>query len=357
MNNTFADFFKLFKAYIEKSYLKENLLSSDVDILEHLLNPLIKMKNITNKNGDLLYLDKSRVSRIITNKDNLPTTITDECSFLKTNKGIQSEYVSIFKKCIPNTQVAVLLYSLGIKEYNNDPYEYLYFHFINCLCGNNIRSTDNSILIWRNGCNSLKLTSGDIFDYCFSRKSRKEIITIPVNTTFDTHVSTKIEKFKPLVSSETLHGKWIQRCKNAELSEKDIQNKINDFLNSHYLIDAKIDEYSIGTIVPFDTANGLSYLVALTVFDDNNVAHSNEEDVKIAIKELIRFYDFNGQGYSLYIPLLGTGRSRIGLSNKESFELIKNTLLDEKEHIQGSVNIIALPEVFEELTKGECNAK
>lgn len=357
MNNTFADFFKLFKAYIDRSYLKENLLSSDVEILEYLLNPLIKMKNITNKNGDLLYLDKSRVSRIITNKDNLPAAITDKCSFLKTNKDIRNKYVEMFKSCIPNTQVDVFLDSLGIKEYNNDPYENLYFYFINRVCGNNIRSTDNSILIWRNGCNSLKLTSGDIFDYCFSRKSRKEIITIPVNTTFDTHVSTKIEKFKPLVSSETLHGKWIQRCKNAGLVEEDIQNKINDFLNSHYLNDAKTNEYPIGTVVPFDTANGLSYLVALTVFDGNNVAHSNEEDVKIAIQELIHFYDLNGQGYPLYIPLLGTGRSRIGLSNKESFDLIKNTLLAEKEHIQGLVNIIALPEVFEELAKGECNAK
>ncbi len=357
MNNTFADFFKNLKTSLDNSVKNENSLSSDVDILEYLLDPLITARDIRNKNGDFLYLDKSRVSRILTNKDNLPVVITDEYSFLKTNKDIKNKYITLFKKDISNSQIDELLKLLNVTECNGNPYETLYFIFIERLCNKNILDDEHSIVIWQNGCNSLRLVSGNIFDYCFRKRSQNEIITIPVNTTFNTHVSTKMENIKPLVSSETLHGKWIQRCKSAGITEDDIKEKVNLFLDSYCEIDSKTKEYPVGTIVPFNTSNGSSYLMVLAGFDNNNVAHSNRDELKKAIKKLIEFYDFNGQGYPLFIPLLGTGRSRIGLSYKESFELIKNTLLEEKNHIQGSVNIIALPEAFEKIIKEGSNVK
>lgn len=356
MNITFADFFKTFKDHLDSEVKVEKHICSDCELMSYLLDPVIKMKNIENKNGELLYLNKSRVSRILTNKDNIPTAISSEYPYLKTNKDIKSKYIVLFENCISLQHAIMLLKSLSDEEYKDNPYEALYYCFIYCLCNNNIRSSNESILIWKNGCNSIHFVSGNIFDYCFRRKSGDEIIVIPVNTNFDAHVSTKTEYINPLISSETLHGKWIQRCENSGITEQDIQNKINTFLKTHYSNKSSNRNYPVGTIVPFDTTNGSTYLVALAVFDCDNRAHSNEENMRNVIEKIIDFYDYNGQGYPLYIPLLGTGRSRIGLSFKQSYELIKDVLLKEKEHIQGSVNIIALPEAFKEIVKGDSNA-
>lgn len=343
---TFAEFFKGFKKYINSEVIKMKNITSDSDKLNYLFELLIKAKNIKNKNGDLLYLDKSRCSLILSNKTNVPVLISSEYSYLKTNADIRKEYILFFKKCISSLNVEELLNLLG--EKGSDKYAVLYDCFVESLITNNIRNNELSILLYENGINTVRLVQGDIFDYCFKRNSEKNIIMIPVNTNFDVHVSTKLE-MNPLVSSETLHGQWVQRCRNSGFSEKQIQNKIQTFLKKQHNEEFLNGAYQIGTIVPFDTKRGITYLIAISQFDENNNAHSNKEDMEKAIKKLIEFYDHNGQGYSLYIPLIGTGRSRADLSFQQAFELIKGTLLNNKEHIQGTIKIIALPTVYEKI--------
>lgn len=110
-----------------------------------------------------------------------------------------------------------------------------------------------------------------------------------------------------------------------------------------------LQEYPVGTTVIIEETKAIFYLLAVSVFDENNIAHSSTEEIKRAIKYLLEFYNENGQGYKLYMPLIGTGRSRAGLDFQESYDLIINTLLDNESFIQGSINIVIRPEVYRTL--------
>ena len=45
----------------------------------------------------------------------------------------------------------------------------------------------------------------------------------------------------------------------------------------------------------------------------------------------------------MYIPLLGTGRSRANLSFQDSFDLIINTFMKHKQLLQGEITIVIHP--------------
>ncbi len=347
MSITFIDFFRAFKLSVNEAFAKEKSLCSDSDKINFLFEPLIKTKNIKNKNGDLLYLDKSRTSLILTAKERVPKAISNEYHFLKTNADIKKDYLRLFKSSISSSQIETLLNILEIQNVNG--YVALYDCFVDALLNDDINPNKNLMVIWEKGCNSINFVSGNIFEHCFKRRPFEEIIVIPVNTKFDVHVSTKSEKIKPLVSNRTLHGKWIERCANSNIKEMEIKNNILESLSVQYPEKSIKSGYPIGTVVPYNTKMGITYLLAVSTFDENNVAHSSSDEISWSIKKLIEFYDVNGQGYSLYIPLIGTGRSRANLSYKESFKLISDELIKNCNRIHGTVNIIALPEIYEKI--------
>ena len=64
------------------------------------------------------------------------------------------------------------------------------------------------------------------------------------------------------------------------------------------------------------------------------------------------YYDRCGQGDPMAIPLLGTGMSRAYLSYQDSFDLIRETILANKQLIQGKVFIVATPEAYEQILIG-----
>ena len=51
------------------------------------------------------------------------------------------------------------------------------------------------------------------------------------------------------------------------------------------------------------------------------------------------FYDRNGQGDPMFLPLMGTGSSRVDITHEQSLEIIKSSVLA-SEKINGSVNIV-----------------
>ena len=90
-------------------------------------------------------------------------------------------------------------------------------------------------------------------------------------------------------------------------------------------------------------------LLAISHFDGNGNAQSTQQDIASAIESLLRHYDTHGQGANLYLPLLGTGLSRAGLSNAESYKLFVDAATSRAAHISGKVTIVVLPEVADEL--------
>ena len=49
----------------------------------------------------------------------------------------------------------------------------------------------------------------------------------------------------------------------------------------------------------------------------------------------------------MYIPLLGTGRSRANLSYQDSFDLILDTFMKHKQLLQGKISIVIQPNIKE----------
>jgi len=73
----------------------------------------------------------------------------------------------------------------------------------------------------------------------------------------------------------------------------------------------------------------------------------------MSIIKMISYYDQKGQGYDLYLPLIGTGMSRANLSYQESYDLIISILLDNKNRISGNINIVIQPDVMKTLNVRE----
>ena len=115
-------------------------------------------------------------------------------------------------------------------------------------------------------------------------------------------------------------------------------------------IGGKADKYSIGTTVAIQEKNTIFYLLAVSDFDDRNVARSSKDLIKKAIEKLLDYYDELGLGYEIYIPLLGTGKSRAHLTPKESMQLIKDTLVEQQLKINGHIFIVALENIIAELS-------
>ena len=120
--------------------------------------------------------------------------------------------------------------------------------------------------------------------------------------------------------------------KNVPIS--DIDKGINDILSLQGIVPAKILNHDIkdrgkiecyekGTIAQYEYENTVFYLMALSEFDENNNAQNTKEDLVQTIIKLIDYYDKKGNGFDIYLPLLGTGQSRTGVTREEYNEVLK----------------------------------
>ncbi|MBR3624007.1 MAG: hypothetical protein IKN43_11760, partial [Selenomonadaceae bacterium] len=206
--------------------------------------------------------------------------------------------------------------------------------------------------IWKRGSGAIILEYGDIFKL-LDDESFQHIVAIPVNDTFDTIVDEDPTLVRaPLVSKETNHGKWIEFMKSRSFSVEEIDTKIKESLNK--LDDVETEEiseeikdrgnrikYPIGTTAFVSVGNNVyCILVALSVFNRNNKAESNPRKLIKSICNLLEYYDEHGQGYDLYMPIMGAGMSRTNLDKQEAFEIMKTTVLANKWNIHGKVHIV-----------------
>lgn len=341
---------------------------SNEDFTRELFAPFVTAGNVKDKNGELLELNKSRVSRLLAGKDDVPSAMRNALSMLdiaeRTAEGFSdflADNIDAHRQDDLIADVSQLAGSgLTKRVKSNDISMFLTELFIEAVKINNVAIANKDAIIWNNGSNSIEIVEGDIFKFAFENRSRttKNIVVIPVNTAFDTQVSTKLETDGiPLVSENTLHGKWLIRWIRSGESVADLDSRIIESLNCQGKMptgkskskNGKADCYEIGTAAIIDIEKAAFYLVATAAFDERNNAHSTREEIKTALIELLKIYDNFGQGYPMYIPLFGTGRSRAGLSYQESFELIKQTLLENKNRIQGHVKIVVVSEAMKDI--------
>jgi len=204
--------------------------------------------------------------------------------------------------------------------------------------------------LWANGKNKVLAFYGDLFK--ITDKSEKKIVVIPVNDTFETIVDDDLAQDKPLVSLTTIHGQWIKYMNSKGIESKTLSTMISDNLKNRKIEPIKIytgeeknrgnkESYELGTIATINGENNTTfYLIAISNFDENNKANSSRKKIRNCVDELIEFYDTNGQGYQIYIPLFGTGRSRADLNHQQAFKIIKNAVLTNEKSIHGIINIV-----------------
>ena len=210
----------------------------------------------------------------------------------------------------------------------------------------------------------LVLRYGDLWKTAFNTKKKKKIVVVGVNTTFDTNVDENLSMVnKPLVSPTTIHGRWLKCMKDRNVAISDIDAKISNslklqgispmkVLSRNVKARGKLECYSKGTIAQYEYGNTVFYLLALSEFDENNNAQNTKEELVETITKLINYYDKKGNGFDIYIPLLGTGQSRTGITRKDSLEIMASLFELYEEKIQGCVNIVVYSEDRDKVSLG-----
>lgn len=204
------------------------------------------------------------------------------------------------------------------------------------------------------GAAKVNICYGDLMKIAFPKKSgRKKIVVISVNTAFDTIVDDDLALYdKPLVSPNTIHGRWINNMVKNGITIASVDSNINNYIQKNNIMPVReltrmekprgnLKDFDNGTIVIAPEYNGITFfLLALSEFDKNNEAQSTKDDVIKCLKKLLSFYSSNGQGFEMYLTLMGTGRSRAGLTHEESLQTIKSVLSLYKQKIQGTINVV-----------------
>ena len=204
-----------------------------------------------------------------------------------------------------------------------------------------------SSLVWEQGTGKIRAVYDDIIKIGFPQKDKGEkIVVIPVNNCFDTIVGDGV------VSAKTIHGQWIKNMNKHGVSTAKLDKIIGQAIIDQVLQPTKVytrkekskgklERFPIGTVLPIAGGNGLTYyLLALSEFDENLNAQCSKEDFVGCIQSLISFYDRNGQGNPAYLPLMGTGLSRVNISQSESLNIIVNMLRLNRDKIHGELNVV-----------------
>ena len=365
----FASFIKTIKPFAD------NIGISDEDFVSGLIDyASVELKIVVkNKKGDnTYYITKSKISRLLNQKEDISSTIRAPFCKPSAKQALMKALPQFFDDYLNRSRLIAMeqaLKELVQRDYSLDERtksEYLALQgvelfavvLIEAIKANNLKVQKTKEL-WRSGNNSINFISGDLIKIAFENTlTERRIVVIPVNTAFDTQLSTNAEEdLFPLVSEKTIHGQWLTLILQV-IDKNELDCRIQKYLcasgatpiGTSRGIDGKADKYSIGTTVAIQEKSTIYYLLAVSDFDDRNVARSSKDLIKKAIEKLLDYYDELGLGYEIYIPLLGTGKSRAHLTPKESMQLIKDTLVEQHLKINGHIYIVALEDTILELS-------
>ncbi len=347
---------------------------SDEEFVRDYLSPLVEGCRIKNKNNDPFELNKARVSLLLNQNAEVPMALRDAIRIVDAENIVSHE----MQDFIDNTLAPNKLISLidSILKFAEEDRERLTVEERNSLrnCSDQPRifftrslflaiqvsnRVDQIIPIWHRGNSYADCVCKDLLTFGFQNRSTKtNIIVIPVNTTYDTRISWQYEQEpNPLVSPSTIHGMWLNRWQQAGYQVDGLDDRIRNSLKLHGFMPVKTEldkrsecfQYPIGSISVIEERNAVFYLLAISQFDETNTAHTTLESLKMAIRSLLSFYDHHGQALPLYLPLVGTGRSRAGLSYVESFKMICEQIIGMGDNLQGSIHIVAQSDAFTEI--------
>ena len=224
-----------------------NSAISDEEFLNAFLLPFVIAGDIKNKNGEEFHLDKARTSKIMNQKDDVPTRLREALAIygiLEKTKdemlGFVEDYMDPAKyKDLTERLLELPQLDLNTKYTSTESLkvnviaDFLANLLLMSLSERNVAEPDTT-LIWKHGINSIEVQTGDLFRFGFDNRHRKKnIVVIPVNTAFDTHITRKVEKVPyPVVSENTIHGQWLVRMKESGEQMNQIDTRITKSLEN-----------------------------------------------------------------------------------------------------------------------------
>jgi len=348
---------------ILKLYLK-NPEQSNEKTMNDFLEPLVLAGKIKDREGKTFYLEKGRVSRILNQKEDVPSTLRNTLEIYDIENKMKenfSDYIDdhINKNLADKLKIYLIEICREESESSNviSLADALTTSLVLAIQNSNLNKSEEKIL-YKRGTSKVAVIHADIFNYGFgNRRKPKNIVVIPVNTWFSTHVTRKMENMDlQLVSENTLHGQWLIRWEQSNGDIENLNHRINKSLKNEKISAndgvSGQSEYPIGSIAIVEDDKAVYYLTAISSFDEYNRAHSTENVVRTAVYNILNLYDKNGQGNKLFIPLMGSGRSRAGLTMQESYECILEELLKNEELLQGEIFIVVNPEYSDDVQTG-----
>lgn len=188
-----------------KPYCKRKRIS-DEEFVNDLVSTIVISENILDKEGKELYLDKSRVSNLLTHKDDVPEALRraltkngleDKVSegfryFYKKNidTSRDTEILTEFKNYIKNDSISDIEKNTILSE---DPCLLLLKLFLSTLKQENKATAQKDTIVWSRGKNYIKVVAGDLFKRGFDKRNKNNrIVVIPVNTTFETRLTEEV---------------------------------------------------------------------------------------------------------------------------------------------------------------------
>lgn len=186
----------------------------------------------------------------------------------------------------------------------------------------------------------------DLLKVAFPKTPEKEkIVVIAVNRCFDTIIS------KDLVKADSVHGQFLQKFIKNDSDrlqlDREIETSLHEFDIPYEVLSrsdkryGKLKRYPLGAVARINGKNGITFfLLALTKFDVNCVAHCNKHEYVDCILKLFEYYDAHGQGNELYLYPMGTKMARTGLSKKEALDATVVLTKISKEYLKSKTTII-----------------
>ncbi len=346
-----------------KKYVLDSSASNE-EILNALLEPYVDAGRVRGRKGEAFHLNAPRTSSLINGKADVPKALKHPLRRYgivdSTAKNMGCFIADYIGEEDASLLMSDILSSLDCGEpadqsareelsaLKADASRFLAAALVESL--RNCNLTTNRRLLWQHGSGSLSVEVGDLFSKGFGRRRKsRNVVVIPVESSFDTIVTTGCESIgRPRVSVRTLHGKWLQRMYACGETPESLEARISANLSLRG-IEARSDiegrgRYPIGTIAAVENDKALFFLLAVSDFDGGNISRSCPDMVRAAVSALVDTYNAMGQGLDLYLPLVGTGLSRAGLSHRGSYGLITETLAAHARDIHGSMTIMVCPD-------------
>lgn len=191
----------------------------------------------------------------------------------------------------------------------------------------------------------LYIKFGDLLGEEITSSEQRTNIVIPFNRCFD------IEVDDSLISRNSLHGKIVNRLIESEKYDKaSLQEAISSALrrvSSHGYV-PEIADKQIGNSVRYPAGavacipgirNEYYFCLGLSKFNQEKAEPTKSEYITALDGLVKRIVDLS-QGYPVFIPLIGTGLSGIGVDNKLALEILIHTIKLRKDEIKSDIFIV-----------------